>query len=84
MLHMLRPGGQRGGVEPTDNDPVLAAVLQHFRRRHALEGAADFFTQAASLHGPAVVFLCAALEGLGRHEDALQVQEASTPFQRSN
>lgn len=70
---MLRPGGQRGGALPEDNDPMLAAVLQHFRRRRVLEGAVEFFTQVASLHAPAVVHLCCALEALGRTEDALQV-----------
>lgn len=71
---MLRPGGQRGGANPEDNDPLLAAVLHHFKRRRVMEGAVEFFTQIASLHAPAVLHLCAALSSLGRNDDALQVR----------
>lgn len=73
MIDTLRPGGQRGGACPEDNDPLLAAVLQHFKRRRVMEGAVEFFTQVASLYAPAVVQLCAALNLLGRSDDALQV-----------
>lgn len=73
VIEMLRPGGQRGGANPEDNDPLLAAVLHHFKRRRVMEGAVEFFTQVASLHAPAVVHLCAALSSLGRNDDALQV-----------
>lgn len=72
-----------GSARPEDDDIVLCAVLQHFRRRRSWDAAAEFFGQLSSVYPAAVLQLSAAFRESGRIHDSLQVLRDSAVHRNS-